>query len=262
MKHFTPVLPPRETAKNARAFVKENMDIFWVILKPLLPFIVGFELLNVFIDHYLFADGTKQLGIGSLIGSYFLGAFMISWHRVVIHGPDRYVPMNPFKPKKNELAFIFLPMGLVFLYALITGLLFALSARFGGAAPAIIILAVFLVFGMFAFFKISFYLPAKAVDVNITLRQSWNVTTGYVWKLLAAGFLSSWRIFVVVILIGAASGGVSGVFFNIETINFRLMMFIFMLPIVAYASPLVTAIGVTVLSNYFQWASNKPLNIP
>jgi hypothetical protein len=73
MKHFTPTLPIRETAKNARAFVRENQDVFWTILKPLLPFIITFELLNIFIDHWIFPDGSKKLNIGSLISSYFIG---------------------------------------------------------------------------------------------------------------------------------------------------------------------------------------------
>ncbi|MCE7886746.1 MAG: hypothetical protein DYH13_04485 [Alphaproteobacteria bacterium PRO2] len=171
MKHFTPTLPIGETAKNARAFVRDNQDMFWTILKPLLPFIIGFELLNIFIDHWIFPDGSKRLNIGSMMSSYFLGALMISWHRVVIHGPDRYVPMNPFKPKKNELAFIFVPFGLVVLYAVAAGVLAVLSAKLGGPVIAVVILAALSIFGLVAFFKISFYLPARAVDARITLRN-------------------------------------------------------------------------------------------
>lgn len=213
MKHFTPTLPIRETAKNARAFVRENQDVFWTILKPLLPFIITFEMLNIFIDHWIFPDGSKKLNIGSMMGSYFLGALMISWHRVVIHGPDRYVPMNPFKPKRNELAFIFVPTGLLILYIVIAAIFSVLSAKFGGPVIAVIILAALSIFGLVALFKIAFYLPAKAVDASITIGQSFKMTTGYVWKLLSAGFLSSWRLFVISVIVGGVCGVISGMFF-------------------------------------------------
>jgi hypothetical protein len=103
---------------------------------------------------------------------------MISWHRVVIHGPDRYVPMNPFKPKRNELAFIFVPAGVVLLYMVIMTFDFHSVGKLGGPTITVIVLAAFVIFGLFAAFKIAFYLPARAVEEKITLRESWKMTDG------------------------------------------------------------------------------------
>ncbi|MCE7886745.1 MAG: hypothetical protein DYH13_04480 [Alphaproteobacteria bacterium PRO2] len=88
------------------------------------------------------------------------------------------------------------------------------------------------------------------------------MTTGYVWKLISAGFLSSWRLFLISVIVGGVCGVISGMFFDAHTLGFRLVLFILILPIVAYVSPLVAALGVTVLSNYYQWAINNPRNVP
>lgn len=265
MKHFTPALPPKEAAINSRSFIKENQDVFWAILKPLLPFIIGLELLDVFVNYFFFANSNKELTLGSFVASYFVAALMISWHRVVIHGADRYVPMNPFSPKKNELAFIFVPIGLGILYALAGLILAVIPAKLGGPAIAAILVVLLVTFGLVAFFKIAFYLPAKAVDASITLKQSWKMTTGYVWKIFVAGFLASWRVTLIIIVYalaaGALGGVVGGVLFGVGSLGFNLLLFICMLPVTAFASPLLAVLGVTVLSNYYQWAINNPRTV-
>ncbi len=265
MKHFNPALLPGDASRHTRNFIADNKDVFWIILKPLLPFIIGLELIDVFINHMFFADSKKELTLGSFVASYFIGALMISWHRVVIHGADHYVPMNPFKPKKSELAFMFVPFGLAFLFGIGSVLLTVLSAKLGGPVLAVPLLIILVLFGIIAAFKISFYLPAKAVDAGITLRQSWNLTTGYFWKMFVAGFLSSWRVVLVTLIYalaaGSLGGAIGGALFGVESLAFRLVMFLCLLPIIVIAQPLMTIIGVTVLSNYYQWAINNPRNI-
>ena len=266
MKHFTPTLPVGETSVNVRNFIKNNMDTFWAILKPLLPFIVGLELIDIFINHFFFAASNKELTLGSLVASYFVGALMISWHRVVIHGADRYVPMNPFKPKKSELAFMFVPFGLALAYGFGSIVLAVAAAKLGSPAIAGIILAIAVLFGLVAAFKICFYLPAKAVDAGITFKQSWNMTTGYLWKIFTAGFLSGWRVVLVMMVYavgaGAIGGIIGGTLFGVHTLGFNLLLFVVLLPIIVLAQPLLAVIGVTVLSNYYQWAINNPRTVP
>src|SRR5688572_15226664 len=109
MKHFTPVLHNSEAAKNAREFVKENKDIFWTIVKPVLPYLVGLSFLDTLITALYFSESQQGFQVGSIISSYFYASILINWHRVVINGPDRWEPMELFKPKKHELAFIFAP---------------------------------------------------------------------------------------------------------------------------------------------------------
>jgi hypothetical protein len=150
-------------------------------------------------------------------------------------------------------------------YGFGTAILAVLSAKLGGVALAVILMAILVVFGVIAAFKISFYLPAKAVDAGITLRQSWNMTTGYAWKMFVAGFLSSWRILLITLayalMAGALGGMLGGTLFGVESLGFRFVMFICLLPLIVYAQPLMTVIGVTVLSNYYQWAINNPRNV-
>ncbi|MBP7721026.1 MAG: hypothetical protein KA155_00670 [Alphaproteobacteria bacterium] len=266
MKHFTPTLPAGETSKNVRSFIKDNQDSFWNILKPLLPFLIGFELLDVFINHLLFPGKGKIMPLGALISSYFMAALMISWHRVVIHGADRYVPMNPFKPKRNELAFIFVPLGLIVLYMLVASLTFFLSLKIGNAGLAFILVMILVIFATIAGLKIAFYLPAKAIDADITLSKSWRMTTGYVWKIFAASFFSWWRVMLVAfayIMASIVVGGIVGaVMFGNSSLGFNLFLTICMLPVVGFFSPLIGVITVTVLSNYYQWAINNPRTVP
>ncbi len=261
MKHFTPVLPAREAANNARNFVRENQDAFWAILKPLLPYILALHALDAVVMGLFVSDPNNSIQIGGIFVSYFTSMLMISWHRVVIHGADRYEPANPFKPKRHELAFIFVPL-LVGAGMGIGSIISTIPLAAISKAAAITVGLLLLIFSVIVAFRVIFYLPGKAVNANMTLRKSWHMSKGYIWKLISAGFLSSWRVLLVYItyLVAAAilGGLIGNALFGAQGILFYLFFYIIMLPLYAYFTPLLSVLGVTVLSNYYQWAINNP----
>jgi hypothetical protein len=186
---------------------------------------------------------------------------MITWHRVVIHGPDRYTPMKAFKPKRHELAFIFMPFLLFVLFGLAVGIVIGISAVISKILFAILAIAAFILIIVGAF-RISFYFPGKAIGADMSFKKSWSMTKGYIWKMLAAGFSAGWRLMLASIaygvVAGAIAGGLASALFGTESPAFDFMLFIALLPITLYFQALITIIGVTVVSNYYQWAINNP----
>lgn len=262
MKHFTPTLPTSDTSKNVRQFVKTNIDVFWDIWKPLVPFVIVLNLLDMVVTALYFHDSDKEFGVGGFIGSYFTMALVITWHRVVLHGPDHYVPVNPWKPKKHELAFMLMPLVLMLGYFAVAGSIIGVSIYAKANALAGILVFIFIAVAMYGSLKILFYFPAKAINADITFKQSWHMTKGYIWKLTAAGFRASIRLFLIFIVYMLALvfiGGIIGSFlFPDANLPFYLFMYVGYLPSIVYFEPVLAIIGVTVLSNYYQWAINNP----
>lgn len=264
MRHFVPTLGIKETSRNVQDFVREHKSVFWDIFKPLIPYIAGLILLDVVITILIGVNPETgeytQLNIGSLLANYFFTCLVISWHRVVIHGPDQYVRMNPLKPQKSELAFIGMGI-LIFMAPMFFGFLFG----FLGALvhPGIMFLLIPLVILLILIIlKVVFYFPSKATGNSITLRQSFTMTDGYVWKMFAANILAALKLFFILIgflIVAAVFLGIMAVVFAavfpdfMHSIGF-VLGFSMMLPVVFYFQPLFAIIAVTVLSNYYQHA--------
>ncbi len=260
MIHFAPVLPTGHASKNARTFVTEYKELFWNILKPLIPYILALNLFDALITGLFLADSEGEFQVGAMLSSYFIGVLAITWHRVVIHGPDNYEPMNIFKPKKHELAFILAPALLTVLYFAVAAILIILSAALSQILAVLIGLAA-VIFGVIGAMRISFYLPGKAVNANMTFKKSWHMTKGYIWRLMTAGFYAIWRVLLICMLY------LAGAVFIASTISaaagmtgfiLPLILFIAFIPFNIFFEPLLTVLGVTVLSNYYQWAINNP----
>lgn len=256
MTKLNPTLGVKDTALNVKNFIAFNMDTFWNILTPLLPWIVGLHFLDFIITGLFFADSENSFGLGGLIASYFMTALVITWHRVVIFGPDNYTAMDPFKPQKHELVFI----GIGILIGIAVGIasiaVIALSVL---AGPIIMAVALFftIILSVFLLYKIGFYFPAKAINNSITFRQSYELTQGYFWKLMGAGILASLKYILITIVyflgVGVLIGGLSTLFGESVFIS-NLLGFTLMIPFLAFIQPILAVIGVTVLSNYFQHA--------
>lgn len=264
---YTATLGIKETARNVKDFIKANNETFMDILKPLLPYIIGGYFVDMIATHFLFEpDSDYEFFLGSIVASYFTVALAISWHRVILLGADRAEPMNPFKPQKHELGFIFMgvgiAIGLFVMVALIAGVSFAL-----GPAGLVIGMPVAVLLAYFLFYKFSFYFPAKAVDSSISLKQSFSLTKGYIWKMLFSYLLAAVKpiliIFVYVFAVMFTLGiifGLLGMGDSFTGLLSLVITFIVMLPVYAYFQPLLTIIAVSILSNYYQHAlQNKPL---
>ncbi len=267
MRPFTPTLGARDTSKNVKEFVKDNKEIFWKILKPLLPWIVGLHLVDAVLTAIFFAESERGFALGSLVASYFYTCLVITWHRVVIHGPDNYITMNPFKPKRHELVFI----GMGILLTILGGLLVALSiAAFLIHAVLGVLAVITALLGItYLGYKFCFYFPAKAVDNSIKLKDSFYLTQGYFWTFMGAVFLAPLKYIFFLLLYFIIAfpilGGIIMMTSGSSSISIiaNLLGFAISIPIIAYLIPLLYVIGVTVLSNYYQHAiQNKTLPTP
>ncbi len=272
MQPFNATLDTKETAANVRDFVNRNMDVFWDIFKPLIPYIAILTAVDLFMTFFVMEPDPEtgdpsEFELGGVIASYFYTCLVISWHRVVLDGPDKYVPMNPFKPQKSEWAFI--GMGIcVFLIPFICGLIGGVILALTGQKILFILLIPLMFFAIYLTLKLIFYFPSKATGNTITLKQSYAMTTGYIWKMFAANIRAVLKILLSVILyliagfITIAVIGGTAVAMGAENMGGLggAMGALVMLPVIFYFQPLMTIIGVTVLSNYYQHAlQNKPI---
>lgn len=266
MSSLSPVFAAGEAGKNVRMFLKDNKDMMWQIFQPFMIGIAGMmgvSILLVAISHMIY--GVFSI-IFSLAITYLYGCFSISWHRAAILGTENMRPVNPLKPRKSELMFILMPFFLIvptiILYMICAFILAKILP-----VPLVMILG-FVAMGVigWVFLRLSFYFPAKAVEASVSLKDAFYLTKGYVWKLLCSGFFSSWRIMLVVMaymfitaLIAFGLLAMSGV--NAETLKsgtgtflHALIEIIINLPIMLYFNPILYALGVGCLSNYYMHA--------
>jgi hypothetical protein len=112
----------------------------------------------------------------AFLGLYAIAIFSVSWYRLLLgHGPPRLWPGLD----RTQLRFLG-RMLLLLLMPLAPALLLDLL----GLAPAVCILAG--LFFVYLSLRWSLVLPAAAVGVPLTLRQSWRATRGKALPLLLA----------------------------------------------------------------------------
>lgn len=266
MSRLAPTYGIFETGRNVRQFVKENRAHFWNALKPLLPWIIGLHIVDVAINvAFPVLDGDFRLG--AFLSAYFYACFCITVHRVALSGPENARPVQPFKPEKSDLVFmgmgIALFMGL-FLAVLASVVLSMKLEMVGGIMGIVLILTAIAVL-----IKLLFYFPSKAVNGDMSLKQSFKATDGYFIKLVFAPLVASvWILFQMALYLIAAAlvmtlflvaMGDDPATMTVHVIAV-LGGFFLSLPIMLYFQPMSYALGVGVLSNYYQHCiQNKPL---
>lgn len=255
MRHFTPTAGIRETGDNVRGFVRENMDVFWRILKPLLPYIVGFYVLDLLIALAVGGPAHEAVPIGRLMGAYFYAVLAVSWNRAVLEGPENFTPMNPLNPQRHELLFIgaLVLLSLAMMMVISVGILL-FSALAGAAGQAFGLLAG-LIAAVYLMLRASFCFPALAVNAQLSPRQSFAMTKGCVKALLLSSVLASFRIYALLLLYGFLAGALLGVTAE-QSQNaapvISVLSFLLGLPLIVYFQPLLAVINVTVVSSYYQ----------
>lgn len=268
---YQPTLGIKETAQNIRHYVEATRPVFFDLMKKLAPFLIACTALDMIltianppVKNPATGEYSQPPQIGELISTYFITMLVISWHRVVIHGPDHFRFADPLKPNKDELAF--LGMGILLgvgvgVFTIAGGLPLLIFGK-GGYALGVLIACVI---AFYMFYKACFYFPAKAAGSTITLAESFKLTKGYLWKMICASFLASLPtlgMMVAYLLVIIAGAG----FLLFNTVGMSpiaiILMTLLSLPIVLYFNPLLTIYGVTALSNYYMHAmQNKfPVN--
>lgn len=259
MEHFTPTLGIKDTSRNIKEYVKTYNDELWRIFKPLIPFIAVLHLFDAVISDLFFPNSKNGFVLGGLVVSYFYTCLVISWHRVVIEGPNNYTPMNPFKPKRHELVFI----GMGFLIGICSFLLIGVPF-IGGAVLKIYALSLvgllMILVVIYVAYRLCFYFPAKAVNADITLGKAFDLSKGYLLNIMGASFLASLKIigFMVLYILGA--GVLVAVVMGVTgSSDFSFTAkFILGVPVNLYFQPILTVIGVTALSNFYLYAVQNP----
>lgn len=288
MSDFQITNTPKEAAFNIRMFVKEHREEYKIIFSPLIPYLtvivivtIGYNLLMQsmvleFIKDnpppskaqdvltYLNASQSHVASnplsylsiVISVIYAYCFAVLAINWHRVVLLGVGRYEPMNILSPKKHEKNF-------VLVWVMIGTLIPYLTGAVLGINIALIIISV--VIFPYILFKICFYFPAKALDSHLSFKNSFKLTNGCFWAFILTTIRSCWRVALVFFIIMTVIGMISAIIASItfpdyhtapylksaynqivgEVFNIIISTFIF--------SPLFTILGVTLVSNFYQY---------
>lgn len=263
MTELRPIFSSRESALQVRNFVKDQHDVFLDLLRPMIPYIAGFHLLDALITDAFFQDSKHGFSLfGSLISPYFLTVLIISWHRVVIHGRGNYTAMNPFSPKYHEMMFIVTGLMIVLIPMFSLFLVGVLVKSIVGVSGLPIVLLPLAVAAIYCMYRCCLIFPALAVGTDITLKQAFFLSNGYLLKVFCSTILSVWRIVLLTVVYMIAAVGLMSALSPVLSLSTagNTIGFIFMLPVIAYLDPLMTVLGVTVLSNYYMHAvQNRPV---
>jgi hypothetical protein len=262
MAGITPTFGIIETGRNVRAYTKANMPALWDQVKVIAPFIIGLLFFDALVNSFVPAVKEK-FGLGGLLASYFYTCFVISWHRIVMQGADAAQTVNPLKPEKSDWAFIGMGIGLA--VALIVVLILSSFLAILGPIGAVLLILVIVAVAV-AFIKFCLYFPAKALRGHMSLKDSFHATKGYLWKIFAAPVVASWRVYLatfgyVLLMIGILMGVgyMSGAMGAGEPSTPVVMLtgFVLSLPIMLIFYPIMYALGVGVLSNYYLYITQN-----
>lgn len=140
--------------------------------------------------------------------------FAVAWHRRTLLGPEATLASQPvsWQPRHwrflgyTALAFILIPGVIVAIGILASTLLNNLSAALG-----LTILALSGLAAVYVEVRLSFALPAAAVEEKYGLGDSWRHTRQQVWRILAAYLLVLIPFIFAVLLFGLVLGAIAGI---------------------------------------------------
>ena len=286
---FTPTLSSKETSKNARDFVSEHKAELGSMMKSILPYLLLLACANLYVQYFINMDAVdfmrdiqppetfdeimqliidaQRYSYGNFLTwvsyllqiciGYCFAVIAVSWHRLVLLGRNNYEPMAFSNPQRHELEFVIMWTVLGTILPVILAALFQMD---------IWLIVLMFVISPYLFFKVSFYFPAKALNSNVSLKSSFQLTGGYFWKFFFAIIRSIIRVgfiyFIFSMVVNIFVSRLAQTWYGNEiTSDFMRGMYeqVVGQPIMSVAllfifQPLFTVLGVTVLSNYFQYA--------
>ena len=250
---YTPVVEIKPAAKAALHYLRDNRDVFWRVLKPYLPYIVGAHLIGLALlaaGIIVLPEGIKGNPVGEMVGGYFVLCFTLTWYRVIILGPQRADGVNPFRLKRHEIRCLLFGIGIIFMFFIAGFPAGFLAAR--SLVAAITLGVILLAVTAWIALRLSFYPASTAVDAGITLRESFKLSRGRVLRMFAANALA----LTIMALIAFAAAVVLAIGAGIITYFLPAPVALFiqgvvMLPVPVILGPAVAAVAATVLSNYY-----------
>lgn len=251
-----------DTVKYAWQLTMGSLDEVWRLAKPIILPLVLLNVISSAIENdEAIAETFPWNLIAFICNLLFLAIsalFAIGWHRLVILGPSKDNHVRLLDLTRSEIGFVLATLGFGacgLIVLVIAGVLVGLFAGGVLALAGWFFAAVFFLFCTAAFVRASLYLPGKAVDAGLTLRQAFALGEGLVWKIFASTFLAMLTFLIpaliVLVILIAVFVFIAGLF------NSSLAVYILMF-IVSFPAVLIGMVGaamfVTVLSRYFIWA--------
>lgn len=243
---------------DSKNFVFSNLHILKDHAKIIFPMVLLLQLANNIAQ----ATELKWVPLLTIIPILFLyGCFALSWHRTSLMGASSSHAINPLEWNKKDNGFMLLFFGLA-LVPMLCGVV--IGAVFGGAYASgntiVIGLAVIAVIAasIYAFLQIirfSFKLPAKSVDVTLSMDDAKRASKGQIGKMIGAGVIIGLVYGATILLYGLVVALTVGMVVSGEEptpMMTGIMTFLFGVPVTAAGFVLV-ALNVTVLSKAYQW---------
>ncbi len=259
MYKYIPTYSVEATSGNIKNFVSEHNVYIWKIWIPLIPYLVILSLLEFFIYNMDNQEYEANLNFASsIVYYYFFAILAINWHRLVIRGSDKFLPMKFFNPTNDERWFIVFAI-IIGLFDNVSALLFKkviLFLNIGSFAQGFSIGVSLGLISTYFIYRISFIFPARAVGIKMSFLESFRMTKGTFWKFFFSSFFASFWLFcfmmLSMIIIMLPIMLLSPHFEDVNSSTF-----IIMLPIMLYFQPKLIVIGVTALSNYYMYAMEQ-----
>jgi hypothetical protein len=245
----------KDVAPLIRRFTYDNIKPAFL---PIVPYIIALGLLQIYI-----AETSPQLSLLVFLPmAYFNAIFIANLHRAYINN-NPAIRYNPFKPTRNDWAYIWIAFLLNILGIMLIALFLVPAAFLGKAAVGIALMA-FLPVGIFLFTRLSLVLPNRAIGGSMGLRDSYIVSKGLVWKMILAPLWAGWKIF----LLGLAWVIVATAIFTIAVkmngmdmknlpLSAQIIQYIILIPYNIGVVYIMFTMGVSTLSHYYLWAKEN-----
>lgn len=246
----------KEAGRNARAFMKSHMNEFFSTYLPFALILFACYTLDAIMNDWYVKPARQPFVLGTILSSFVILLFSLNWFRFVMVGPEKFVAINPFKPRWRDLKTVLILSGVIFIIVILLFIGFAVVARTAKIAVPFYAIAAFVILFVSSI-KLNFYLAARAARHLVTMGQAWSLSNGYVLKMFAGNVVANWRlilalfayavvmIFILVFMqklgLRAEAYGIAK-FFLINLVQSLLVM------------PLVLGASIYVIANFYQHA--------
>ncbi|MBU0859680.1 MAG: hypothetical protein KJ667_07060 [Alphaproteobacteria bacterium] len=263
---FKPTDGARATTKNVIGYLRDNAGMFWHFLKPYLPWLLGAEILRGALAITV-NTGTGDVA-AEIICAYTMTCFVITWHRVLIFGPQRAEIINPLRPEMTVMRFI--GVSLLFIVSFVVvgaaiGVVVGALLTQQAHLLSILIVAVSVTAAIWAATRMCLYFPALAVGAGLTLPQAFRLGRGFVGPIMVTQFLLTlcmipiWLLSVLLITpIVMLVADDSEVF--PDTLAEHIANLFITLPLTLLLVPILTAVTAMVITNFYLRAIERQRN--
>jgi hypothetical protein len=248
-------------------FVLGNMGSLVNQLKIIFPLTLLTNLATIYAAHYK----IDYLSLAMLVPIVYLyTCFALSWHKTSLIGPEEAHTVNPFAFPRGNISFLVLYGSFILIVAALLMGIDALGyyARQSGDKNVELIggIGSFVLLGiaLVPLTIFSFKLPAKSLNVDLTLKETRQVSRGLVSKVIFSMVIVIVVALLVIALYAFIVGLVVGIVTKGEepaTITALFSQFFLGIP-VQVISMLITAISITILSKAYQWGAQNNAHAP